>query len=86
MPNKNQLLLLILLGNIYLIGQLLLTKAFLILPASLVSLYKYNQIIFGVFFGVVFFREIPDFYSIVGASLIIFSGFLNYRVSFIKKQ
>ena len=85
MPNKNQLLLLILLGSIYLIGQLLLTKAFLILPASLVSLYKYNQIIFGVFFGVVFFREIPDFYSMLGASLIIFSGFLNYRLSFIKK-
>ena len=84
MPNKNQLLLLILVGIIYLIGQLLLTKAFLILPASLVSLYKYNQIIFSTFFGVVIFREIPDFYSMIGASLIIFSGFLNYKIGFIK--
>jgi drug/metabolite transporter (DMT)-like permease len=30
-------------------------------------------------FGLLFFKEIPDIFSITGASFIIISGYLNYR-------
>ena len=49
-------------------------------PTKLISLYLYLQIIFGALLGVLFFKEIPDLFSIFGASLIIISGYLNYKL------
>ncbi len=60
-------------------AQITLTKAYQLVPASLVSLYNYSQIIFVTIFGLLFFNEIPDIFSIMGASFIIISGYLNYR-------
>ena len=68
-----------LLGAVALIGQISLTKAYQLAPASLVSLYTYSQIIFVSLFALLFFKEIPDVFSIIGASFIIASGYLNYR-------
>lgn len=70
---------LLLMGLVYLGAQVALTNAYRVAPASLVSFYLYSQIIFGTIFGFLFFQELPDIYSILGSSLIIISGFFNYR-------
>ncbi len=79
-PDALSLFVLILLGLAGLGGQFALTKAYQMAPTKLVSLYLYLQIIFGVMLGVLFFKEIPDLFTIFGASLIIISGYLNYKL------
>ena len=79
-PNVLNLFVLLLMGLAGLGAQLALTKAYQMAPTKLVSLYLYSQIIFGALLGVFFFKEIPDLFSIFGASLIIISGYLNYKV------
>ncbi len=79
MPSPSDLLILTLLGAVTLVGQITVTKAYQLAQASLVSLYTYSQIIFVSVFALLFFKEIPDIFSIIGASFIIISGYLNYR-------
>lgn len=79
LPSLSDYLFLILLGGIGLLAQITLTKAYQLAPANLVSLYTYSQIIFASVFGLLFFKEIPDIFSIIGASFIVISGYLNYR-------
>jgi len=78
-PSLFDLFILILIGGIAFLAQIALTKAYQLSPASLVSLYTYSQIIFASIFDLIFFKEIPDIFSIIGASCIIISGYLNYR-------
>jgi len=79
-PDALSLFVLLLLGLAGLGGQFALAKAYQMAPTNLVSLYLYLQIIFGALLGAFFFKEIPDLFSIFGASLIIVSGYLNYRL------
>lgn len=71
---------LLLMGFIFWVAQINLTNAYRVAPASLISPYFYSQIIFGAIYGLLIFREFPDIYNILGSSLIIACGFLNYRV------
>ena len=79
-PDILSFFILILLGFVGLEAQIALTKAYQMAPMNLVSLYLYSQIIFSIFLGILFFKEIPDLFTIFGASLIIISGYLNYKV------
>lgn len=79
-PDIFSLKILISLGVVGAAGQFSLTKAYQMAPANLVSLYSYLQIIFGTIFGIIFFKEIPDLFSIFGAFLIIISGYLYYKL------
>lgn len=79
-PNISSLFILILLGLVGLGGQIALTKAYQMAPTNMVSLYLYSQIIFSAFLGILFFKEIPDLFTISGATLIIISGYLNYKL------
>ena len=79
-PDASSLFVLILLGLVGLGGQFALTKAYQMAPTKLVSFYLYLQIIFGALLGVLFFKEIPDLFTILGATLIIISGYLNYKL------
>lgn len=78
-PSSADLFILILIGLAALFAQITLTKAYQMAQANLVSLYTYSQIIFASLFGLMFFKEIPDLLSIMGASFIIISGYFNYR-------
>lgn len=78
-PNLVDFFILMLLGLFALAAQIALTKAYQLSPANLVSLYTYSQIIIASIFGFLFFREIPDMFSAIGASFIIISGYFNYR-------
>jgi len=79
-PDVLSLFVLLLMGLVGLGAQLALTKAYQMAPTKLVSFYLYLQIIFGALLGVLFFKEIPDLFSIFGATLIIISGYLNYKL------
>ena len=79
-PNTSSLFILILLGLVGLGGQIALTRAYQMAPTKLVSFYLYLQIIFGALLGVLFFKEIPDLFTMFGAALIIISGYLNYKL------
>ncbi|MEA1940065.1 MAG: DMT family transporter, partial [Candidatus Caldatribacteriota bacterium] len=83
-PDALSLFVLFLLGFVGLGGQFALTKAYQMAPTKLVALYLYLQIIFSTFLGILFFKEIPDIFSILGASLIIVCGYLNFK--FTKKK
>jgi len=85
-PNISSLFILILLGLVGLGGQIALTKAYQMAPTNLVSLYLYSQIIFSAFLGILFFKEIPDLFTIFGAILIIISGYLNYKINLKLKE
>jgi len=80
-PSTSSLFILILLGLAGLGGQIALTKAYQMAPTNLVSLYLFSQIIFSAFLGILFFKEIPDLFTIFGATLIIVSGYLNYKLN-----
>jgi len=80
-PDAFNIFILFLLGLVGLGAQFALTKAYQLAPAKLVSFYLYLEIIFGTFLVILFFREIPDIFSIFGALLIIASGYLNYKYS-----
>lgn len=73
--------LLFILGLINFFAQYFLTLAYRNTEASSISLYAYLQIIFCTIFGMTLFHEIPDLFSIAGAILVIFSGYLNYKIS-----
>jgi len=85
-PNISSLFILILLGLVGLGGQIALTKAYQMAPTNMVSLYLYSQIIFSAFLGILFFKEIPDLFTISGATLIIISGYLNYKINLKLKE
>ena len=81
LPNLTHLLILIMLGVVSLCAQVAFIMAFKFSPASLVSLYAYIKIIFGIFIGIIFFKEIPDIFSASGVFFILITGYLNYKFS-----
>ncbi|SCY40500.1 DMT family transporter [Alkaliphilus peptidifermentans] len=79
-PTPLQLLVLLSVGVFATIAQLLMTYAYRYAEAGDLSIYSYGQTVFSIFIGIVIFFEIPDIYSFLGISLIIFSAYLNYRI------
>ncbi len=61
-------------GVLGLVGQLLVIKAFEAADASIVSPFIYTQIIWATTFGFVLFGDLPDLWTIVGASIVVASG------------
>ena len=79
-PDIRSLIILILIGLIGLGAQYTLTLSYHMAPPKMVSLYLYLVIVFGVIFDTFIFKKAPDLFSIFGASLIIVSGYLNYKL------
>jgi len=80
-PNFFNFFILISIGFLSLIIQLLLTDAYRNAKASIVSIYLYMQIFFGIIFGVLFFNEYLDYLTICGGGLIFIGGYLNYKLN-----
>ncbi len=55
-------------------GMVLMTQAFRMAPAVLVAPLDYTALLWATLFGWLFWNEIPDFLTYVGASVIILSG------------
>ncbi len=67
---------LVLIGVLGGTAQYAMTQAFRMAPVSQIAPFDYVSLIWAVGFGYFIFHEIPDFYMIAGAVLIIGSGLL----------
>ena len=68
-------------------SQLFLIRALTIGEASLLAPFAYVGLIYATLWGLVFFGEFPDEWSIIGAIIIAISGFyVWYRDTFVSKS
>lgn len=59
-------------------GQFAITAAYYHAPARDISIYDYTQLIFSTLFGIIFFDQIADLYSIIGYAIILSMAVLNF--------
>ncbi|MFK7815338.1 MAG: DMT family transporter [Gammaproteobacteria bacterium] len=78
-PENKEWLLLILLGGFGTLGQLFLTKAYLLAPASRIAPFTYSSILFAALIGWVFWNELVTLLTVTGALLIISAGIIILR-------
>lgn len=76
MPNAREWVGVIALGILGTLGQILLTRAFMLAPAGIISPLDYMRILWGVVFGIMLGDSIPNLMTFTGISLIIISGIL----------
>ena len=81
-PSFSNFLILISIGFIGMFTQLFMTNAYRKTKASVISIYLYMQIFFGIIFSILFFNEYPDCIAILGGGLIFLGGFINYKLSY----
>ncbi|MCY6484995.1 DMT family transporter [Clostridium aestuarii] len=70
-PNRAELICLILTGVFAAIAQFALTIAYKYAPASEIAIYNYTNIVFSAIIGFFIFKEMPDVLSIIGGSIVI---------------
>lgn len=75
-PNAREWVGIITLGILGTLGQMLLTRAFMLAPAGLISPLDYMRILWGVIFGSILGDELPNIITLTGIALIIISGIL----------
>ncbi len=79
-PDGSQWLCFFSVGVLHVIGTLMTSRAFSMTETAMVAPFHYVQLLWGTLFGVVLFSNIPDFWTGIGASFIVFSGiYLIYR-------
>lgn len=76
-PSFEELLLLLLVGIFTQIGQVGLTKAMALEKAGKAAAYAYVQVVFSAILGLLFFAEIPTFWTAVGGFFIISGALIN---------
>ncbi len=85
-PTLSQCLMLMGLGLTTTIGQLLLTRGYQSAPASSVGIFTYTSVPFGTFLGWLFWNELLDKNSYLGAVLIVLAGSIVLRTKIIQNQ
>lgn len=85
-PDLKEIFALLALGIFAVIAQLLVTKAYQFSEAGEVSIYAYTNIVFSALIGVIFFNEMLDLLSIIGGSVIIGAGFINFYAARMRKS
>lgn len=73
-PDLFQWVILLGLGISFGLGQHLLTKAFSLAPANVLTPFSYFQIVSAAIFGILVFHSFPDAWTILGMVLIVGSG------------
>lgn len=81
LPSLGDFLLLLLMGTFGGFGQIALTYAYRMAPASEVSIYNYSGILFSMLLGYVVLGETVSLTSLLGGSLVILASLLTYRYS-----
>ncbi len=79
-PGSMELLQLLMIGVFASLGQISITLSYKYAPASQVSVYNYLSVIFALITGFIVFKEIPDFYSLLGTGIVLTMAYLNYRL------
>jgi drug/metabolite transporter (DMT)-like permease len=77
-PQGLQWLLLALIGLAGTIGHFMLIQAHRLAPASALAPFMYTQIVWMILVGYVFFGDVPDFWTLAGASIVVASGLVLF--------
>jgi len=85
-PSHTEWLLLVLLGACGTIGQLFLTKAYVLAPASRVAPFTYSSILFAAIVGWIFWGETVTLITLTGALMIISAGIIILREKKVKQE
>ena len=78
---SRQLLLLFMTAAFAAGGQFSITCAYSIAPAREISIYDYSQMFFAGAFGYLFFRQIPDLWSLIGYAVIFAAAYCMFQYS-----
>ena len=79
-PDHHDWLLYFTIATFHMGGILATSKAFATADTVLVAPFHYVQLLWGTLFGILFFATIPDFWTALGAMIIVLSGiYLIYR-------
>lgn len=81
LPSLRDFLLLLLMGSFGGFGQIAITYAYRMAPASEVSIYYYSGILFSMFLGYTVLGETVSNTSLLGGALVILASLLTYRYS-----
>lgn len=74
MPAPSDLIFFLISGIGINMGVVFVSRAYTIAPSASVSPFHYSQILWGLAFGCLIFSEMPDYYTLLGAVIIIGSG------------
>ena len=70
----NGWLLMITIGAFALVGHFALINAFRLAPASTIAPFSYSMLIWSALFGFLIFDQLPDYWVVVGAAVIVMGG------------
>lgn len=74
-------------GGLGAIGHLILIRALVIAPASLIAPFTYSQIVWALLAGYLVFGDVPDVWMLIGCTVIVASGlFVFYREAVLGKR
>ena len=74
-------------GGLGAIGHLILIRALVIAPASLIAPFTYSQIVWALIAGYLVFGDVPDVWMLIGCTVIVASGlFVFYREAVLGKR
>jgi len=85
-PTPEQWAWLVAIGITGIAGQSALMRGFSTGETSFVTPFDYSRLIFATIFGIVLFAEWPDFWKVVGALIIVGSGFYIARREMMLKR
>lgn len=77
LPGPEALGLLLLVGLFTQIGQVGLTKAMAVEAAGKATAYSYVQVVFSALLGLLWFGEVPSFWTLIGGGLIVTGALIN---------
>lgn len=81
LPSPKDFLLLLLMGTFGGFGQVALTYAYRMAPASEVSIFNYSGILFSMLLGYMILGETIPLSSLMGGALVVLASLLTYRYS-----
>lgn len=79
-PNSIDLFYLLMIGVFAAFGQYFVTKSYITAEASKVTLYDYTAVVVSPFLGLFIFSDPIRLHTLIGASLIVVSGYLSSRL------
>lgn len=80
-PGLDNFLLLLLIGIFGGLGQVAITYAYRMAPASEVSVYNYSGIVFSMILGYIVLGETVPYNSFIGGTLVVLASVITYRFS-----
>ncbi len=85
--STTQLLLIGLASNFIIVGYFFAVAAMRVGDIGFVSPFRYSILLFSIIGGVIFYDEVPDFYSMLGSAIIVTAGLYTlYREQVTGKQ